>query len=296
MKVALCYTKNTPKGRLIYDHLKRGILANGDLPVELGFAPSDIKQLDRCSVSVQICEYNPHSNKKENLVRKRIKKTQEKAHRRRVIVDTGFICNGRTTDTTSSYMALGYDNIKRRAKYYNENSPSDRFDALGIKIKPWRHDGRHIVVFGQNEIGVSSYHTDIIGWFEKTIAYLNNTYKRPVIYRTHPNQKVFPKGNYTLKPFVGNPIENDLEDAWCAVAFTTNAAIDAVIHGIPVFVGDDMNMAWDVAEKNIANLKSPAMPDREQWLYNLAYAQWSIKELATKQPWEHLRKFAGVRN
>ena len=33
------------------------------------------------------------------------------------------------------------------------------------------------------------------------------------------------------------------------------------------------------------------MGEREQLLYNLAYAQWSVQEIQQGKPWEHLNEY-----
>ena len=43
---------------------------------------------------------------------------------------------------------------------------------------------------------------------------------------------------------------------------------------------------------SIDEIESPLMPDRSQWLNNLAYCQWSISEIRRGLPWGRLRKYA----
>jgi hypothetical protein len=51
---------------------------------------------------------------------------------------------------------------------------------------------------------------------------------------------------------------------------------------------DRGSMAWDMARHEIT-LKR-ITPNRDQWLYDLAYKQWTLEEIAAGEAWEHLKK------
>ena len=149
----------------------------------------------------------------------------------------------------------------------------------------------HILILGQHEIGISTQHMDIIGWWEDTISYISRVTDRKIKFRPHPNQTKFPKGNYQLTE--GTTIEEDLENCWCAVARTTNGAVDAIINGVPVITPDPACMAFGVSSHFLTEILEPCTPDRSQWLYDLAYSQWNIEEMKSGLAWSHIRKFIG---
>lgn len=45
----------------------------------------------------------------------------------------------------------------------------------------------------------------------------------------------------------------------------------------------------EIANKSFSRLSNPAMPDRTQWLYDLAYKQWTTEEVATGEPFKFLK-------
>jgi hypothetical protein len=59
------------------------------------------------------------------------------------------------------------------------------------------------------------------------------------------------------------------------------------MNGIPVFTGQS-SLAWDMSMKSLTNINNPLMPDREQWLNNLAYTEWSVPEISQGTPIKHL--------
>ena len=86
-------------------------------------------------------------------------------------------------------------------------------------------------------------------------------------------------------------MEDDLSNCWCAVARTTNGAVDAIINGVPGFTPDQACMAYCVASHQLLKVENPVTPDRTQWAKNLAYAQWSIEDMNPGLPWKYLRRF-----
>ena len=56
--------------------------------------------------------------------------------------------------------------------------------------------------------------------------------------------------------------------------------------GIPVFVDDVSCVAWTVANHDISQIESPAVFEREQWLYDLAAAHWSDQDAQAGLIWQ----------
>jgi len=48
-------------------------------------------------------------------------------------------------------------------------------------------------------------------------------------------------------------------------------------------------LAWDVGSDNLKQVETPSKPDREQWLHNLAYANWTIEEVRNGTVWRRFR-------
>ena len=88
------------------------------------------------------------------------------------------------------------------------------------------------------------------------------------------------------------PIREHLKNAWCAITRTSTGAIDALLEGIPVITEDPICLAYPVAEHSIKKIDKPKIPPTAeylQWLYNMAYVEWSLKEMEEGLPWQHFR-------
>ena len=72
-----------------------------------------------------------------------------------------------------------------------------------------------------------------------------------------------------------------------ALGHGSNAAVESVILGTPVFV-DRASAAALVGLTDLKQIENPVYPDRQQWLNNLAYNQWNEQELVDGTLWRML--------
>jgi hypothetical protein len=169
---------------------------------------------------------------------------------------------------------------------------ADRWNELGIPLRPWRTEGRHILLLGQTQLGYGTNHLPIPvnEWIQQTARAIRDVADRPIVLRPHPDEKTRPQIDVTDYSVLDRgKLGAALEGAWCCVAKTTYAVVEAILRGIPVITDDPMCVAYPVAAHDLADVEAPAMPDRTQWACDLAYTQWNIDELRQGLPWRHLR-------
>ena len=90
-------------------------------------------------------------------------------------------------------------------------------------------------------------------------------------------------------PFRG--ILSDYKNAHCTITRTSAGCIAGLRKGIPSISEDSLNIANAVCERSLENVENPRTPDREQWINDLCYAEWSLKECEEGEPWRHLRTY-----
>ena len=284
MKVAICYTKRRTDE--IMESFTKGVVSSGD-HVELIKSKSDLHKLERCDVSFQIAEVtryeslcyhsDPHGMAEEGYMRVAIKNKMIELGRQRVMLDCGILDDDRNRDPSERYYSIGVDGIKRGANFYNENSPNDRFKKRKLRIKEWRNS------------------TD---YYHNLVKRVREYTDRPIVFRTHPigdkeirNRIRPPEGvdNIKITDAKQVSIKEDLKNAWCAVTRTSNGAVDAAFNGIPVITEDPICLAYDVAGHTIKKIEDPEKPSRNQWVYDMSYAEWSLEEMRQGLAWNHLR-------
>jgi hypothetical protein len=187
------------------------------------------------------------------------------------------------------WTAMGYNGLNGRADFFNKNSPPERwrkyFDGW---LKPW-HDGDYVLLAGQvlqdasiKNLGVNYQH------IANEIAKHTSL---PIHFRKHPHKLT--QGMATPSGCVTSPastIEEALAGARVCVTVNSNSGVDAMLAGTPVINLDCGSMVWDLAQHDYSQIDKPPFPDREQWAYDIAYAQWSPEEIENGDAWEHLKR------
>jgi hypothetical protein len=217
--------------------------------------------------------------------RGRVIQEQRARGKKVIVIEKGFV-------RRDEYYMAGFNALNGRADFYNANSPSDRWEALDVTLAPLREpaDNQAIVVCGQVPSDASVQNVDIIAWCGKCIAEIRKRTKRQIIFRAHPLAK---KRTPAMLGAINSDrsYEEDLKNAWAVVTFNSNAAVEAVIAGVPAFSFDRGSMALPVTSQTLNLIETPYFPEdkhRKTWASNLAYTQWNEDEFRLGMPWMHL--------
>lgn len=146
--------------------------------------------------------------------------------------------------------------------------PGNTEDARPLHVKPWQRNGKHIVL----AIMPPTYRVSHWGaqdWDQTTYEFLRKITRRKIVVRKKDSR---------------TPLEKDLKGAHCLVTHGSIAAVEAVIHGVPVFVSE-YSAAKFVGLTDLSQIENPVYPDRQPWLNSLAYSQWNEKELIDGTLW-----------
>jgi hypothetical protein len=173
---------------------------------------------------------------------------------------------------------------------YGHNSA--RAEQLGLELTPWQESGEHVVIACQR--GDSNQWTSMPSveqWTQDTVDMLKRYTSRPIVIRTHPRYRVnLPRVQIPNKlPGTYDNFDFDqcLVNAWAVVNWNSNPGVDAVLRGIPAFV-DESSLAASVGNLDLSQIEKPLRPDRQQWLNDLAYTEWTTSEIAQGLPFELL--------
>lgn len=170
------------------------------------------------------------------------------------------------------------------------NMPHDRAAALGIEIKPWRgprDDMAPILIAGMSAKSAKTRGMGPEQWERGQVGVLSSITRRPLRYRPKPSwDEARPiHGAGFSAPWVD--LEEELGAAWAVVTHASNVAVDALVAGVPIYV--EHGPATEFTTRTLLDIERPAMPDgREQFIADLAYAQWSVAEMESGAVWDHL--------
>jgi hypothetical protein len=164
----------------------------------------------------------------------------------------------------------------------------ERWQQLGIEVRPWRREGDFLVVRAQRGIG-SRTMASPPNWPAVTTRYLASVSPRRVIVQAHP-------GKPACDPVVAFNIRESLRGAHAMVIWSSAAGVRALVEGVPVFYDAPKWICWQAALplREAGNLEHPKMNDHDRMsaLHCMAWAQWRIAEIETGEPFVMLRECA----
>ena len=204
-----------------------------------------------------------------------------------IVLEVGMLDRGRSwkmaVNGTGSYA------------YHGHGLDLDRPRKLGVTAAPWRARGDHVVVCCQRTDSLQwQGQPDITTWLMSLQDRLRLYTQRPLVLRSHPRQRVPNVPGFNLDPpialtgtYDGFDLNRGLQQAWAVVNHNSGPGVQAVLQGVPSFV-DASSLAAPVANLDIANIESPATPDRGTWLIQLCHTEWRPEEIATGWPIERL--------
>jgi hypothetical protein len=154
----------------------------------------------------------------------------------------------------------------------------DRWTKLGIELKPWQWDGRHILVCPNRSFGMPGFVMPP-DWVASVVNRLSRITKRPVRVRPHP-------GNAPAK----KPLAEDFRNAWAVVIWSSSVGCEALVEGIPVFCEAPWWICKGATKGAITDIENPCFgsAERLEAMERLAWAQWHVEEIESGEPFQHL--------
>lgn len=193
----------------------------------------------------------------------------------RLILEAGYI-NGRSGDYVKDrlqFVSVGWNGLHGRADPGPPDCPPDRWKATGVHLNAWHGNTSTIVLICDQHPG-DSCSPGNRSWWRQIDREAQKAGLR-VVYRPHP----------LFADSAMLSLGESLEFVNSCVTWSSTAAIESVVSGIPTVAMDRGSMAWEVTSRSLAH---KYVGPRCQWAYNLAYRQWTHDELASGEAWQHI--------
>ena len=196
---------------------------------------------------------------------------------------------------------IGINGINGDADFANQEFDDRRWPLFEHNLKPWNPSGEIIVICGQHDASEQWKGLPRMEqWITQQIKEIRKYTTRPILVRPHPRNPIqikeenfqnvkirFPKKDY--RTYDDTDFKATLERTWAVVNHSSNPAMEAVINGIPVFVSES-SLCHDVGNTNLADINTPAMPNRINWANKLSYTEWFKDEIEAGLPWKRIKK------
>jgi hypothetical protein len=193
-------------------------------------------------------------------------------------IDNGWI-NGSPLNTNSSEDRHYRITRNGMAPKFVKDCLYARAERIGVQIWPWHKvdDGPILITLSSDRMG-KPWGVDQDSWLRGVQAVLQ-TIDRPIVIRSKPSSAK------TQTPFI-----QDLVKAWCLVTHSSSTAVEAVLHGVPVFC-EPTNAAWPMANNDYSQIETPVYPgNRKEWVASLVWQQFTRAEMRTGMAWSMIRE------
>jgi len=207
-----------------------------------------------------------------------------------IVLEVGGIKRGTT-------WKVALNGINRDAQFGTMGHGPERAKQLGLELKPWRTDGKFILLCGQHDKSEQwSNMPPMSKWIMDTIETVQANSDKPILFRPHPRcqlpaiesqyknvqrqDPVYVNGSY-------DDFDMNFNNIFATISWSSNPAMHSVIQGIPTFTGPS-SLAYDVSLQDFTQIDDPLYPDRTQWLNDYAWTEFTIEEISQGIPLKRL--------
>ncbi len=151
------------------------------------------------------------------------------------------------------------------------NKPSDRFKKLNISFKDINKKGDYIILSEPTEEAKKYY--NLYDWTNETANKIKKFTDRKII--THHRNST-------------TPLSDILNNAWAFVSDHSSAGFKSMIEGVPAYFTNN-------TMKKISSIENIEKHEIDYSIFNnLAYGQWTIKEIESGEFWDFFSKDIGI--
>lgn len=208
-----------------------------------------------------------------------------------IVLEVGGIQRGLT-------WKVGLGGINNDAYFGPKQNDSKRSKKFNLSLRNWQLSGDDILICGQHNKSLQwKDMPDIRSWISQTIETLQKYSNRRIIIRPHPRCPVCGFSAKYQNVIEQNPVKQagtydnyhiDFSNIWATISWSSNPGVYSVINGIPAIVGPS-SLAWDVSEHSLKNIENPRMPERQQWLNDYAWTEYTLEEISQGLPIKQLK-------
>ena len=181
------------------------------------------------------------------------------------------------------------------AYFQKRKHDASRFNHFRIPIREWKgpQNNGYILLVGMSGKAASAEGFRPEEWENGIVEEIRKYTTREIVYRPKPNwgQATRIRGTRMVR---GTPADGDilryLDNCHAIVTHHSNASIEGLLYGVPVFCWDGLAIAPGKACSDLSLIENPPVPvNREQWAWDIAWTQWNVAEMHSGAAWQYLR-------
>jgi len=160
--------------------------------------------------------------------------------------------------------------LTRNHLHFNNQfvAPADRLKNFTEFPRPWRKEGKKILIVEPGDFAASIMHVEAKSWTESVITELKKHTDRPIEIRSKVNKKTRTSLYKTLMQ----------GDYYCTVSINSNSAVESIWAGIPA-ITLNKHVSNSVTRNSLEQVNDLYYGPLGDWLAWLSYCQFTYDEL-----------------
>lgn len=204
--------------------------------------------------------------------------------------DNGYLSPGKTEE---SYFRVTRDALQHDGSGVAPECGAERWSSLNQTIKPWRQGGSHVVVCPPGRLLGATFGFSADEWLSVTMEELRKHTDRELRVRMKVSWNngsaptlVYRDGKMSKSTMAS--LADDLVGAWALVTHSSNAAVESIIAGVPIFATARCG-ASAMGLSDVGLIEKPRTDgDRVNWSRVIASNQWLLSEMRDGTCWRML--------
>ena len=306
----------------LLQYMAEGVKACGDEPVIVNENMVGPWQKDEMEPTAPIgCMFGYGGTNQRHHTKGRRLDLVERAKKKGIYIitfDGGLLSSFGNVHGPNHHWRVSLYSPMNNGNFLSDNSPDDRWQAAksrwNVRNEPWRKSNPDdpIMFVLQPKDNWSMNELDPIDWFMDVYKKIRPLTKRKFIVRPHPNHSVAIENRRNELPedielYIGQKyfkgdekkhyrfhFQEAITNLHAVVTHNSTACIDSCIRGVPTFCTSDLALAWPVANKDLNKIESPEYPDRDQWVYDIGYKQWTNEEIINGTVFKRFKEKLGL--
>jgi hypothetical protein len=172
--------------------------------------------------------------------------------------------------------------LTRNHLHFNKQfiAPADRLKNFPEFPRPWRKDGKKILIVEPGEFAASIMHVDAKSWGQQVAEELKKYTDRPIEFRSKTNKK-------TRKSLYQQLLTGDY---YCTISINSNSAVESIWAGVPA-ITLDKHVSNSVTRNNLNQINDLYYGPLGDWLAWLSYCQFTYDELIDGTALDVVKKY-----
>jgi hypothetical protein len=169
------------------------------------------------------------------------------------------------------------------------NNDATRANQFGIIAQPWQRNGNKILIALQrSDSNLWAGMPAIERWVSGVILTIQQYTDREIIVRQHPRQSISLNASMQVPVHIPGTYDeydftNALHDVYVVINHNSSSAVQSILNGVPAVVSAS-SIAAAISQTDVSKIDQLIYADRQQWINDLAWSEWTVDEIAHGLP------------